>query len=250
MNAQSNDANGTNWQAQLKPNLVPSSYLINTPSATAFLELAETNTGGKVMLGDHESIDPQAGSAALGAQTMLRNAIADIQALAKDVTRNEYEKHEAGRVLAWRVIEKIESAKETILRRSNELFAAAEGNAESGFTPKSGREQLDAETRQWIRDRAKEDDGMGRIRAELNSDKNFAAIIYNSPSYLLGINPQLHETMKFEAVQRHLPDAYKAYTQHVELSKIAEKYAKTAREVRLSFYNEAMAELASKRVLV
>lgn len=249
MNAQSNDGNGTNWQA-IKPNFAPTTYLVNSPNATQFLELAETNTGGKVLLGDHEKMDPQAGSAALNAQIFLRNSIADIKALATDVTRNEYERHEAGKVLAGRVVEKIESAKAIISRRSNELFAAAENSAEEGFTPKLGREQLDAETRLWIRERAKEDDGITRFRDELKKDKNFAAIIYNAPAYLLGINSQVHETMKMEAVQRHLPDAYRAYAQHVELSQLGEKYTKVARDVRLSFYNESLAELASKRVLV
>lgn len=78
--------------------------------------------------------------------------------------------------------------------------------------------------------------------------KDVAAVIFHSPGFLVGINPETHTKLRFEATEKWVPAAYKRMTDSVALRELAPKFDKAINSVKSSFYNPALAAKASTRV--
>lgn len=226
-----------------------SRFLVNTEGANSFMELAMTETGGKAFLGDAEQHDSQVGPDITAAHIALRQSASKVAALVEDPTRTEVQKHEAARQLADRAVTQLTKTKAAIEARAESLWATGVTQAELHFSPKADRGSLDSEIRTYLREQASKDDGMSKIR-EAMKDKNVAAVVYHSPSFLLNMNEANHTKLRFEVVERHVPDVYKMMTDSVALRELPAKYDKAISSVRKSFYNSALAEKAKLRVEV
>ena len=226
-----------------------STYLVETPQAESFMELASTNTGSMAFLGDAEQFESGVGPDITNAGIALRQNVAKVAALKNDPTRTEVQKHEAAEVLAERTVQSLEKSKASIQSRIDELWNNGIAQSDIVFAPKSDRGTLDSEIRQYLREQAGKADGMLKIR-EAMKDKNVAGVVMHSPSFLLDMNPANHQTLKFEILEQHLPDAYKKLTDSVALRELPAKYDKAINSVRTSFYNPALAAKAKLRVEV
>ena len=224
-------------------------YLVESPQAESFMELASTNTGSAAFLGDPEQFEAGAGPDIANASIALRQNVAKVAALKNDPTRTEVQKHEAAAVLAERTLTQLEKSKAAIESRANELWNSAVTQSELTFAPKSDRGTLDSEIRQYLREQAGKPEGMMKIR-EAMKDKNVAGVVWHSPSFLLDINPANHQKLKVEALEQHLPDAYKKVVDSLALGELPAKYDKAINSVRTSFYNPALAAKAKLRVEV
>lgn len=100
----------------------------------------------------------------------------------------------------------------------------------------------------YIREQAKQPDGPAKIRAAMFESKDVAAVIFHSPDFLVGINPETHSNLRYEAAEKFAPEAYKRMTYSVALRGLAPKFDKVIGSVRNSFYNPALAAKASTRV--
>ena len=226
-----------------------STYLVETPQAESFMELASTNTGSMAFLGDAEQFESGVGPDITNAGIALRQNVAKVAALKNDPTRTEVQKHEAAEVLAERTVQSLAKSKAAIQSRIDELWNNGIAQSDIVFAPKSDRGTLDSEIRQYLREQAGKADGMLKIR-EAMKDKNVAGVVMHSPSFLLDMNPANHSTLKFEILEQHLPDAYKKLADSVALRELPAKYDKAINSVRTSFYNPALAAKAKLRVEV
>ena len=224
-------------------------YLVESPQAESFMELASTNTGCNAFLGEPEQFESGAGPDIANAGIALRQNVAKVAALKNDPTRTEVQKHEAAAVLAERTVQALEKSKASIESRANELWNSAVTQSELTFAPKSDRGTLDSEIRQYLREQAGKPEGMMKIR-EAMKDKNVAGVVWHSPSFLLDINPANHQKLKVEVLEQHLPDAYKKVVDSLALRDLPAKYDKAINSVRTSFYNPALAAKAKLRVEV
>lgn len=224
-------------------------FLVQTEVAGSFMELATTDTGAKAFLGDAEQFDSQVGPAITAANIALRDAASKVAALVEDPTRTEVQKHEAAHQLAERTITQLAKTKAAIEARAEALYETGVTQAQMHFAPKADRGSLDSEIRAYIREQAGKGDGLLKVRQAME-DKDVAAVVFHSPSFLLNIAPENHMKLRFEATERHAPAAYKMMTDSVALRDLPAKYDKAINSVRSSFYNGTLAERAKLRVEV
>lgn len=222
--------------------------LVQSEAATSFLSLAGTETGRKAFLGDPEKFDSSVGPDITMAQIMLRDGVDTIGRIIQDPTRNEIQKHEAAGIVAGRTVEALEKTKAKIENRAELLYSDGVAQAEREFTPRASHAALESEIRVFIREQAKQTDGPSKIRAAMLESKDVAAVIYHSPGFLVGINPETHSKLRFEATERWVPDAYKRMTDSIALRELAPKFDKAIGSVRNSFYNASLAAKAKLRV--
>lgn len=236
---------------QNQPNTFAPSYphsLVQTPQAAEFMQMASIEAGRRALLGDTEKFDSSVGPDITMAQIMLRDGVDTIGRIIQDPTRNEIQKHEAAGIVAGRTVEALEKAKAKIENRAELLYSDGVAQAEREFTPRTSHAALESEIRSYIREQAKQTDGPSKIRAAMLESKDVAAVIYHSPGFLVGINPETHSKLRFEATERWVPDAYKRMTDSIALRELAPKFEKAIGSVRNSFYNSALAAKAKLRV--
>ena len=226
-----------------------STYLVESPQAESFMELASTNTGSNAFLGDPEQFEAGAGPDIANAGIALRQNVAKVAALKNDPTRTEVQKHEAAAILAERTVAQLAKSKAAIETRAENLYNTGLTQAQMHFAPSADRGALDSEIRAYIREQAGKGEGLMKIRQAME-DKAVAAVVFHSPSFLLDIAPENHTKLRFEATERHVPAAYKMMTDSVALRELPAKYEKTISAVRGSFYLPTVAAQASKRVQV
>lgn len=222
--------------------------LVKTPQASGFIELAGTETGRKAFLGDAEKFDSDVGPDITNAHIALRDGVETISKLLKDETRSIPQRHEAAAVVATRTAEVLQKSKAAIERRADDLFSGGVAQAESEFAPRASHSSLESEIRTYIKEQAKQADGPLKVRAAMLESKDVAAVIYHSPSFLVGINSDTHSKLRYEATERWIPDAYKRMTDSIALRELAPKFDKAINSVRNSFYNPSLAAKASTRV--
>lgn len=226
-------------------------FLVGTEAAASFMTLAATETGAKAFLGDHERYsDTQASTEILNANIALKNGAATIEALAKDETRTVPQRHDAAAKLADRVIAQLTKTKGTVGSTANALYESGVNEADAHFAPKLERGSLDSEIRSWIREQSKLPEGIGKVTALIKEDAAAAGVVFHSPNYLLGIQKELHSKMRFDAVEQHLPAAYKRMTDSLALQELLPKYDRAISSVRTSFYSQAERARMGSRVAV
>lgn len=229
-----------------------SQYLVNTPHAVSFMELALTDTGTKAFIADETKFDSSVGPLIASTRIALRQGAEKCAALAGDPTRTEVAKHHAAQQVGQAVCATLEKAAETVARRADELIRVGTEEANRGFAIDASRAALDAEIRAYVKDQLKRPDGLGivKVRELLQSNFNVANAIYNAESFLLGLEPTLHTDWRVKAIESHFPAAYEKVNSGADLQTLPPKFNKAIGSVRSTFFNAALAAQASRRVQV
>jgi hypothetical protein len=180
----------------------------------------------------------------------LKEAAKKILALGDDPTRNATERHLAGRKLAQDVEKRLEQTRVAIETHAKQMRESALEEADRFLGPKASRSAIESELRQWVRDQGRRENGIEHITRAMKENAELAGVIYSSPRFLLGLSVNMHERLKFEALEIHAPTIHAKLSNSVGLEKFAERCKTTARRVHQSFYSTAMVAQANKRVQV
>jgi len=224
--------------------------LVQDPDAQHFAQQATTEVGRKVLLGDREKLDDYAHNAVTSAHGWLADGVKKIGALVNDPTRNDVLKHEAAKVVADRTIEGLQQTQKVLENRASTLHTEAHQMVEQRFTIDPVRASIQSEIRGWIREQSKNEDGLLTIRQAMRSDPEVACVIYHSPHFLMNLASNVRDNMRIEAIEAHVPAAYKKLEASIALADTAAKYPKAIAGVRRSFYNAGLAAKAAQRVQI
>lgn len=222
--------------------------LVQSEPAQEFVRTMGTAIGRKTFLGDHAR-HPAVMNFVTASHTAMEAAIEKLKGLADDPTRSEPEKHVAGRTLANRLIATLEGSQGSIVGTAKKMAREATEAVELQFAPNPLRAGLESEIRVWVREEAKAGN-VASIRKRLEQNPEVAAVIYHSPEFLLALAEEVHANFKADAVEKHAPTHYKAIEESLAIDKAAEHYPMVIKSVRMSFYNNAIADKAKLRVEV
>jgi len=225
-------------------------YLTTDPAAVEFLDLANVPSGLNAYLGDPEKTDPMLGADIKGAQIELQHAVKKLQGLSDDPTRTDVQKHEAGKRLATKVIERLTATKTAIEKRAKELESSAIADANSALGPRADKAGLHSEIRDYLIEVNRKPDGLEKTRAALAESPEVAAVLWHSPRFLTGLPQESFENMRVEALNSVRPDLHANISNAIGLTKLAAKYPTVIGKVSRSFYNEQVAKQATRRVEV
>lgn len=225
-----------------------SPYLVKSPQAADFLDTAQIDTGLSAMLGDPDTVDAQVAPDIRSAHITLKDAAKKVASLVRDPTRTEVQKHHAAKQLAEKVTTKLEQSKSALEGHAEKLKTEALAQADMHLGPRSERGSLHSEIRGWIREQAKSPEGLIAVKRAMQDNDDVAAVLWHSPSFLVGLAPRVHEEIRFDALRSRKPELYAGLSNSLGLSKLATKYGETTRRIAPSFYSPNVAEQASKRV--
>ena len=223
-------------------------YLVNSPDATSFLDTAQLDSGLSAILGDPKALDASVAPDVQSAHITLKDAAKKIAALVGDPTRTEVQKHAAAKQLAEKVTNHLEKSKAALEAHAEKLKASALAQADLHLGPRSESGVLHSEIRSWVREQAKTPEGLLQVKQAMADNDDVAAVLWHSPSFLVGLAPSVHEGLRLEALQSRKPELYANLSNSVGLAKLAGKYEAAIRKVAPSFYTPSLAEQASKRV--
>ncbi|MFV0455073.1 MAG: hypothetical protein ACK5NQ_08785 [Pseudomonas sp.] len=223
-------------------------YLVNSPDATSFLDTAQLDSGLSAILGDPKGIDAHVAPDVQSAHIVLKEAAKKIAALVGDPTRTDVQRHHAAKQLADKVTTHLEKSKAALEAHAEKLKASSLAQADLHLGPSSERSALHSEIRSWVREQAKTPEGLLQVKQAMADNDDVAAILWHSPSFLVGLAPSVHEGLRLEALQSRKPELYANLSNSVGLAKLAGKYEAAIRKVAPSFYTPSLAEQASKRV--
>lgn len=227
---------------------IESAYLVKDPAATSFLDTAQIDTGLSAMLGDPKALDASVAPDVQKAHIVLKDAAKKIAALVGDPTRTEVQRHHAAKQLAEKVTSNLEATKASLEAHAEKLKASALAQADLHLGPRSESGVLHSEIRSWVREQAKTPEGLLQVKQAMADNDDVAAVLWHSPSFLVGLAPSVHEGLRLEALQSRKPDLYANLSNSVGLAKLAGKYEAAIRKVAPSFYTPSLAEQASRRV--
>ena len=202
-------------------------YLVNSPDATSFLDTAQLDNGLSAILGDPKAIDAHVAPDVQGAHIVLKDA---------------------AKQLAQKVTTHLEKSKAALEAHAEKLKTTALAQADLHLGPRSESGVLHSEIRSWVREQAKTPEGMLQVKKAMVDNDDVAAVLWHSPSFLVGLAPSVHEGLRLEALQSRKPELYANLSNSVGLAKLAGKYEAAIRKVAPSFYTPSLAEQASKRV--
>lgn len=223
-------------------------YLVNSPDAINFLDSAQLDSGLSAILGDPKGIDAHVAPDVQSAHITLKDAAKKIAALVGDPTRTEVQKHAAAKQLAEKVTNHLEKSKAALEAHAEKLKTTALAQADLHLGPRSESGALHSEIRSWVREQAKTPEGLLQVKQAMADNDDVAAVLWHSPSFLVGLAPNVHEGLRLEALQSRKPELYANLSNSVGLAKLAGKYEAAIRKVASSFYTPSLAEQASKRV--
>lgn len=224
--------------------------LVNNPDAITFMERAGSETFRKVLLGDPQKYDGRALNAINEAHGALEDGVKKVADLAKDETRNEVLKHEAAQQVANRVAATVERSQSSLAKLADTIDGEYVAAVAEGFALRSGRDSIHTEIRAYIKETAKREDGLSELRRLIAKDSEFAAVIVNSPPYLMGLADDAHSGLMGEALKHHLPKAGMMLAQSQDIAALAAKYPAVIGGVRRSFFSKAIADKSRTRVEV
>jgi hypothetical protein len=224
--------------------------LVQDPDAQHFAQQATTEVGRKVLLGDRDKLDDHVRTAISNAHGWLADGVQKVGALVDDPTRNDVLKHEAAKIVADRTIEGLQQSQKALENRAGALHTEAHQMVEQRFAIDPVRASIQSEIRGWIREQVKNEDGLLTIRQAMRSDPEVASVIYHSPHFLMNLASPVRDNMRIEAIEAHVPAAYKKLEASIALTDTAAKYPKAIAGVRRSFYNAGLAAKAAQRVQI
>lgn len=223
-------------------------YLVNSPDAAAFLDTAQLDAGLNAILGDPKAIDANVGPDIQGAHIVLKDAAKKIAALVSDPTRTDVQKHAAAKQIAEKVTNHLVRSKVALEAHADKLKNTALVQAELQLGPRSECNGLYSEIRSWIREQVKTPDGLLSVRRAMAENDDVAAVLWHSPSFLIGMVSSVHETVRLDALRSRKPDLYTDLSNSFGITKLAGKYGVVINKVSSSFYNPELAGQASRRV--
>lgn len=222
--------------------------LVNTPEATEFIASMSLPTPRKAQIGDPQKLHGDAYNAVTEFDRVMAEAVVDIQRLPNDETRTEVSRQAYGKEIA----DHVNSVGERSQRRLEQVAAklSDEGTAliEAAFDLNPTRAVLHSDIRKWISENANTVEGRAKIDEAVRTDKEFAAVVYQSPHQLLGLSRESKDTLWGKAAKLHAPKGVGMLIQSVELTETAARYPQIMRSVSASFYNSALAARAKNRV--
>lgn len=226
-----------------------SKYLVSTPAATEFLDMAHVDSGLRVILGDPKE-DAAVGPDIVRSQIALREGAKKVAGLANDPTRTEVDRHQAGKKVAADVVDALTKTKTAIGRRATELRDDAFRKINLEFGPSSDRAVVHSEVRGWIREVARTPEGLEKIKNALEESDDLAAVLWHSPRFLLGLPEETYQKLRLDALEVRRPELFAALKTSGNLDELSKRYDTAVRKVEASFYGHAIALRAGKRVEV
>ena len=225
-------------------------YLVNSPESASFMELMNTETGRKVLLGDKGKFHKSALNAIGYAHNALADAIPKVVALASDPTRTTVDQHHAARQIAGKVATVLVQSQKSLEAASRDL--AEEGNriVADTFELDANRQTIHSEIRGWIREQAKHPDGIIKIREAAKTNSEVVTVLFGSPYFLLDLSEDTRGNIVLDGFKRFAPTGWTKIEQSRELAELAVKYPEAINKVHLYFYNPTIADQASRRVEV
>ena len=225
--------------------------LVGGPVAEQFMDLAVVNAGTKVLLGDAERLDSMVRPDVLSCQVELRHTALKLAALVGDETRpSPYEKHSAARALVAPLIGKLTKVRDLAAKRSEQLRTDALLAADEQFGPKADKAGLHSEARAWVREQVKAGH-LDIVKMTMVADQSCAEIVYHSPSYLLGLVPNVHANLRLEMLETVRPDLFGKLASSADLDATASKLDAVIQKLPHVAYSEATIKQATaKRVEV
>jgi hypothetical protein len=212
------------------------------------MELAATEAGRAGKLGNIERLHVNAQSHVQMAHITMRDAVAKIEALKNDKSRNDVEKHHHAKKITDNLISRLQTTRDSVAKEGAELIEAAVTKANDHFAP-SHRGSLEADTRAWVREQVKAEGGIANIR-EAMSDHTVASVLWHSFSALLNMSKSLHQSLRVEAMQTHLPAEATKVVEGDRLVEVAAKYDHVIVQASQSMYEPAIAAQWASRVNV
>lgn len=225
-------------------------YLVGSPEAEQFIDLAMIDSGLKAMLGDQEKVDKAVGPEIVNAHIALREGAKKVVGLAQDPTRTDVARHHAAKKVATATVERLTKTKAAIEQRANQLRDEGAREADEALGPKSELAGLHSEIRTWLREQTKTPEGLGTIKKAMAESDDLAAVLWHSPSFLLGVSKSTHEKLRIDALEARRPITYAKIAASIDLMELAGSYDKAIGKVERAFYNPHTAEQATKRVEV
>jgi len=222
--------------------------LVQTPEANEFF--AMPNVRRKIMLGDPDKLDKSVYNFVVRAHNAVGEGITTIAALGSDKTRNDVQRHAAAKTIADRVTAILDETKGQIEANSKRLGREATDAINQSFGADPNRASIQSEIRGWVREQAKSPEGLAKIREAMTKTPEVGAILFHSPSFLLGLAENVRVSMMMDAVETHLPNAHAMLEASAALDTAAARYPDAIGLVHRSFFNPILAEQAASRVEV
>lgn len=162
--------------------------------------------------------------------------------LASDTSRTLEDQHHSASILAERAAKATAEVASKLSQKSEAMIQAGYDMAQNEFAPRPAFAAIDAEHRSWIREQVKTPDGVAKVHKLVMEKPEVAALIVQSPGYLLGLADEVHQKWTVQAINKHLPAASKMMQDGSSLAELAGKYKSFVRDIYQSFYNPALAE--------
>jgi hypothetical protein len=222
--------------------------LVQTEEATDFF--SQPDVLRKVMLGDPDKVDETVRTAVVAAHNAVGNGMLKVAALTQDKTRTEVQRHAAAGTVAEQTAAALAQTQGLLNATADRLQREAGTMIEQTFALDANRASIESEVRSWVREQASKPEGLATIREAMKEDRTVATVLWHGPTFLLGLAPAVRENMRIDAIEYHVPKAYKALESSNALKETATKYTAAIAKVRRTFFSKALADQAATRVEV
>ncbi|ADP72330.1 hypothetical protein Rvan_3128 [Rhodomicrobium vannielii ATCC 17100] len=226
-----------------------SNRLINTPNAIAIVDGLQLNSILSAKLGVPSAFG-NVGLKVASLHATVKQAAERVAALANDQTRTEVSKHAAAKKLATEAVRAIRNVQAELKAHAERLNREAANKAHEIFAPRPGYAHIESEIRVWVKEQAKTDAGMSKIKHLIANDKDVASVVFHSPNFLLGLADETHASFMHSIVQKFAPEATRMFAEAANIEHVLPSYDRTAYDIEASFYNSALADKANSRVEV
>lgn len=224
--------------------------IVNDEFAANWTSTHNTESQRKASLGDPQRFNAEALNPITRAHDALEDGLETLGKLVRDPTRTEVAKHAVAKTVADRTVSIIETSAASIAATARSLNSRANEAVEDVFAIDPNRTSIHSEIRGWIRDTAKSEGGIATIRKAMGGNPEVAAVLYQSPDFLLGLADDVRANLVAAGIERHVPKAARFLSDAEALSGLAIKYGHVVKAVPRAFYNSALADQAALRVEV
>ncbi|WP_129777571.1 hypothetical protein [Peristeroidobacter soli] len=100
----------------------------------------------------------------------------------------------------------------------------------------------------FIREQAAREDGVTKLYDLVRTNKNIVIVLFNSESFLLGLNEKAHSSMRFDAIKTHGPKVWEKMERSDALQDVPVKFKATAAKVCMYFADKLQASKMNSRV--
>lgn len=230
--------------------------LLNSKQAADFVEIAGTETGRAGMFGGigvnnlgHHGFGPSASVHVTKAHLAMRDAVAKVDALTRDKTRSEPQKHADARTVTTAAVATIKAAATALRAEQGRLLEVAKEQTASfalaGRHPDSGTRQ---DIRAHIATLAKDPERGVELERLIQTEPQVAAEFLNTPHYLSPMTRERFDKLETVAQAYHVRDAAENVAASLTIRDSVDKYDRAADTLAQSTYNPVIADEAATRV--